>query len=299
MNSSIKQQPLIAEILPGSLISGLFLLAYSRNHSAFWIYFTKGGFVHWLVASGLILLSSWIVGTFLDAIRNLLEECWDEKWRMNWNFFFDADIGKVHQLEEYYYAYYTLDANFAIGLLIFGMAKLLNHRMALIGSLPGWSYILLVFVFIIFFLDACRLREEMRTLIGCSSQFPHMNVFTRLKCSDKHGVGVFAIRDIPKGTNIFNNDNSKMVQIDENAIRNLSPEIKKLYNDFCVIKGSTYWCPENFNNLTVAWYLNESKDSPNVLCAKDYDFIATRDIKKDEELLIDYAGYSDYPGSEQ
>jgi hypothetical protein len=126
---------------------------------------------------------------------------------------------------------------------------------------------------------------------------PHDNVYTRLGVSKIHGVGVFAICDIPKGTNIFSNDECEMVWVDEADIGNIDSELKRLYDDFCVIKNGKYGCPKNFNMLTVGWYLNESKDNPNVLCTDDYDFIALRNIKKGEEITIDYSKYSEYPNS--
>ena len=127
------------------------------------------------------------------------------------------------------------------------------------------------------------------------SKFPHDGVYTRLQVSKIHGIGIFAIRDIPKGTNIFSNDETEMVWIDEADIGNIDPELKRLYDDFCVIKNGKYGCPKNFNMLTVGWYLNESKENPNVCCTDEYDFVALRDIKKGEELAIDYSTYSEYP----
>lgn len=131
-----------------------------------------------------------------------------------------------------------------------------------------------------------------------TKKLPHDGVYTRIAPSKIHGVGVFTIRDIPKGTSIFGNDDGEMVWIDESEIKNIDPELKKLYDDFCVIKNGKYGCPKNFNMLTVGWYLNESKENPNVRCAEDYDFVAIRDIKKDEELLIDYSTFSEYPQGE-
>lgn len=127
-------------------------------------------------------------------------------------------------------------------------------------------------------------------------KLPHDGVYTRLKPSPIHGVGVFAIRDIPKGTNIFGNDENKIIWIDESEIKNIDSELKRLYDDFCVVKNGKYACPKNFNMLTVGWYLNESKENPNVKCTDDgYDFIAIRDIKQGEELLVDYSTYSENP----
>jgi hypothetical protein len=54
---------------------------------------------------------------------------------------------------------------------------------------------------------------------------------------------------------------------------------KKLYEDFAVLKDGRYGCPRNFNQLTPAWYLNNS-NSPNVRCDDHYDFFALRDIKE-------------------
>ncbi len=94
---------------------------------------------------------------------------------------------------------------------------------------------------------------------------------------------------------MFEGDSSEMIWVDEEKIKNLDLETRKLYDDFCVIKAGKYGCPENFNSLTVSWYLNESKDNPNVRCARDYDFVALKNIRKGEELLINYSDYSDYP----
>lgn len=128
---------------------------------------------------------------------------------------------------------------------------------------------------------------------------PHRDVYTRLKLSSipevckEWGVGVFAIRDIPKGVNIFKGDKSEWFPVRKSDVEKENSEIKKLYHDFCVLKGDLYYCPDNFNNLTVAWYLNDSKENPNVRCDEDYDFYALRDIKKGEELTVDYSTYSD------
>jgi SET domain-containing protein len=116
--------------------------------------------------------------------------------------------------------------------------------------------------------------------------------YTRLKCSDIHGVGVFAIRDIPKGVNPFRNDNSRMIWINKSEVLDVRPELKKLYHDFCVMKGELIGCPENFDSLTVSWYLNHSK-TPNVKCTEDYTFVTLKEIKEGEELLVDYSEYSD------
>jgi hypothetical protein len=75
-----------------------------------------------------------------------------------------------------------------------------------------------------------------------------------------------------------------------------SPELRKLYEDFAVVRAGRYGCPPSFNRLTMAWFLNEPKtgDRPNVGCdAQSYDFFALRNIKTGEELTVDYSKYSE------
>lgn len=127
-------------------------------------------------------------------------------------------------------------------------------------------------------------------------RLPHIGVYTRIRCSKIHGVGVFAILKIKKGTYIFEGDDAEMVPIKNPNLKKFPIEIRKLYKDFSVIdKNNTYWCPKNFNVLTVGWYLNASKN-PNVACdKKTFNFFALRNIKVGEELTVDYDTYSERP----
>lgn len=122
---------------------------------------------------------------------------------------------------------------------------------------------------------------------------PHEGVYARIRRSGTHGVGVFAIRKIKKGTKIFGSDEAGMVWIEEKKIARLPKEIKKLYTDFGVLKDGRYGCPMSFNELTPAWYLNNSTSAPNFRCDGNYDFFALRDIAVGEELKADYSTYSD------
>lgn len=129
-----------------------------------------------------------------------------------------------------------------------------------------------------------------------NKSLPHKNTYTRLGASKIHGVGVIAIQNIKKGARIFYGDeDTKMVWVEKDKLKGLPKEIKKLYDDFCVVidkKGKKlYGCPVNFNQMTVSWYLNHS-EKPNVGCDKEYVFYALRDIKKGEELTVNYNTYS-------
>lgn len=136
---------------------------------------------------------------------------------------------------------------------------------------------------------------KIRSFLHRGKSFPHDDVYARLQNSPIHGVGVFAIRDIPRGTKIFRNDDSKMIWINKADIGNIDTELLRLYDDFSISKKGKLGCPKNFNMLTVGWYINESKGNPNVSCNDDYDFVALRDIKKGEELTSNYSTYSEHP----
>jgi hypothetical protein len=126
-----------------------------------------------------------------------------------------------------------------------------------------------------------------------SEELPHAGVYTRLATSTVHGIGVFAIRKITKGTKLFGPDDEGMIWIDKRETGKLSRAIRKLYSDFGVLKGNRYGCPPSFNRLTPAWYINHSDTSPNVKCDDKYEFFAARDISIGEELTVDYSKYSE------
>ena len=125
---------------------------------------------------------------------------------------------------------------------------------------------------------------------------PHQDVYTRLRPSPIHGVGVFAIRPIKKGMRLFAGDNEEMLWVHEKDLPKGPKAIRELYDDFAPIdEEGRYGCPKNFNRLTMSWYINEPKEgqSPNVRGDPEtYDFQALRDIAPGEELTVDYDPYT-------
>lgn len=128
------------------------------------------------------------------------------------------------------------------------------------------------------------------------SDLPHHGVWCRLGVSALHGVGVFAIEAIPKGSDVFANEREKTVWIEAAEIERLpqSSERRRLYSDFAIRRGTMLGCPANFNLLTVGWYVNQPilGEEPNLEIAKDYAMIARRDIEAGEELTIVYSTFS-------
>jgi hypothetical protein len=127
-------------------------------------------------------------------------------------------------------------------------------------------------------------------------QPPHCGVYARLAPSPLHGVGVFAVRPIKKGTKVFGDDDGALVPVKPSFIARLPSGLKRLYRDFCIIKrkGEIYLSPENFNLMTVSWYLNHSTQ-PNVRCDRNFNFYSLRHIKAGEELTVDYDSYNEFP----
>jgi hypothetical protein len=282
----------------------LLLWAYLRAHPTqlAWVFSPPSNATPTIVGlSAVGFLVSWVIGSFLNAVRDLLECLIDRRYGpLNWDFFFKAERQKVEQLMDYYYCYYCLDFTSLLAIVLFLISEItiIIAHCKFLSRLPLTANIVLVIAAVVLVLSARSIRRDIKRLVGESmSVNPHESVYVRLQPShvDEDGVGVFAIRDIPKGTIIFRNDDSEMVWVDEGAIGELDPEIKRLYGDFCVLKNGRYGCPKNFNMLTVGWYINESKDNPNVRCTPEYDFAALREIKKGEELLVDYRTYSESP----
>lgn len=127
--------------------------------------------------------------------------------------------------------------------------------------------------------------------------YPHSGVWARLGVSELHGIGVFAILPIPTGTDIFENDVACFHWTDADALRfvGLTPQQRRLYEDFAVGQDGRLGCPRNFNLLTVGWYLNQPADGdfPNVTATSDYRMIAAREIVEGEELTVRYDTFSE------
>jgi len=120
-------------------------------------------------------------------------------------------------------------------------------------------------------------------------KLPHAEVFVQLRPSRLHrsGVGVFAIRPIPKGRKIFAGENEEVSWIKKDSIPKSGP-IRKMYDEFSIIDGDYYGCPTSFNRLTPAWFMNESR-KPNARFDENYDFYAIRAIANGEEITVDFS----------
>ena len=104
-----------------------------------------------------------------------------------------------------------------------------------------------------------------------------------LKPSD-HGVGVFAVHDIKKGTYLRMFGDEKEL---EHRTRTMAKkDVPEFFQSFCIMKENYLICPPDFGAMPVGWHLNHSKN-PNA-AHRNLHWYAARDIKSGEEILIDY-----------
>ena len=114
----------------------------------------------------------------------------------------------------------------------------------------------------------------------------------RVKRSDVHGVGLFAIRDISPGVSIFGEQEPKIGAnhfFTHLQLKKLPEEIIELLYDYNIITNTGMHLPNyawNYHHLSS--YINHSENNNVYYRYKTNDFFATRHIKKDEELLCDF-----------
>lgn len=122
------------------------------------------------------------------------------------------------------------------------------------------------------------------------------NTYCRLKPSQINGVGVFAIRDIPKNINPFKNvKKQKWLKFNTSELKSLPKEILNLIDDFFVINNDSmvYISESGLHGMDVSYFLNNSKKPSMQTIDDGKTFVAKRDIKKGEELTVSYATYDE------
>jgi SET domain-containing protein len=124
--------------------------------------------------------------------------------------------------------------------------------------------------------------------------------YAALKPSPLHGIGVFAIRDIPKGCkNIFSEETGEWILLNMEEVEKLPGHSKNFIETYYLYDNDHYFIPPHgCKVMDMANYLNHSS-SPNLISIEDgLYFETTRNIKEGEELLVDYgsivAGAEDY-----
>ncbi len=118
----------------------------------------------------------------------------------------------------------------------------------------------------------------------------HHSTYVMIQPSPIHGIGVFAIRDIPKGTkDIFSKESGEWIKVSRSEVDALPGHSKNLVETHCLFDEHNYYLPDyGFKKLDMVIFLNHA-DEPNIVSINDgVYFETTRDIACGEELLIDY-----------
>lgn len=116
------------------------------------------------------------------------------------------------------------------------------------------------------------------------------STYVMIKASPVHGIGVFAIRDIPKGTqDIFSQGIGDWIEVSKEEVEALPKHSRDLVENHCLFDEKSYFIPDyGFKLVDLVIYLNHS-DRPNVVSINDGErFEAIRDISCGEELFVDY-----------
>jgi SET domain-containing protein len=120
-------------------------------------------------------------------------------------------------------------------------------------------------------------------------------IYVALKPSPLHGIGVFAIRDIPKGCRrIFSKHAGEYIKLPIRDVENLPEHSRNLVETYCLYDDHHYYVPEyGFKIMDMVIYLNHSS-TPNVHSINDGEYFeAIRDINAGEELLVNYGSIVD------
>ena len=118
----------------------------------------------------------------------------------------------------------------------------------------------------------------------------HQDTYVMIKPSPLHGIGVFAIRDIPKGTrDLFSQGVGEWIKLTIAEVEALPKHSRDLVENHCLFDEDYYYVPDyGFKLVDLVIYLNHS-DTPNIISINEGEYFeATRDIAAGEELLLDY-----------
>ena len=114
--------------------------------------------------------------------------------------------------------------------------------------------------------------------------------YVALKPSAVHGIGVFAIADIPKGCRtMFSKNVGEWIKLPIAEVEKLPEHSRSLVETYCLFDDEHYYVPDyGFKLMDLVNYLNHSS-SPNVRSVNDGEYFeALSDIPAGAELFINY-----------
>lgn len=124
------------------------------------------------------------------------------------------------------------------------------------------------------------------------------DTYVMLKPSPVHGIGVFAIKDIPKGCRtIFSQGVGEWIKLSFEEVEQLPEHSRNLIATYCLYDEENYFVPDyGFKLMDLVLYLNHSAE-PNVASINDGEYFeALREIRVGEELLVNYGSIVEVEG---
>ena len=114
-------------------------------------------------------------------------------------------------------------------------------------------------------------------------------VYCRLGVSPVHGIGVFAVRAIPKGVNPMRTwHDVEEVSLPLKALKGLPKGVRQELDMFCYYTKEVMHIPSvGMNTMNMAVYLNHSK-KPSVKYLKNGQLVTLKAVRTGEELMLDY-----------
>lgn len=113
----------------------------------------------------------------------------------------------------------------------------------------------------------------------------------------QNGVGVIAVRTIPKGTDPFKRCDpfGSVVKItkEELAASDAPESVKQMVREYCALQNGIFFVPSyGIDAVDKSYFLNHSDKPTLVTKDKGGTFRASREIKAGEELTADYRTYN-------
>jgi len=118
------------------------------------------------------------------------------------------------------------------------------------------------------------------------------HTYIMLKPSAVAGIGVFAIKNIPRGCrDMFSKPDVQdtWTKLSKAEVELLPQHAKLVIENYCLYDAENYYVPDHgFKKVDLSLFLNHS-DSPNIISIEEGNYFeAIRDIANGEELFIDY-----------
>jgi SET domain-containing protein len=121
------------------------------------------------------------------------------------------------------------------------------------------------------------------------------DTYVKLAPSPIAGIGVFAICDIPKGCrSMFSKDSGEWIEVPRKAVESLPDHIQAMVENYCTFSKESFFIERGgFKKKDLSCFINHS-DTPNIAPVNNGEYFeAIMDIRKGEELLIDYGVIAD------